>query len=103
MYNQAIANALHAKGFGHFFNEYKLEAAERRLIDATAFFKSRLIDLMTFDAANRVQGSADYPKLPVLDREATIAAGKADYKRRMAEVRARFERPHPTQPPTASK
>lgn len=91
-YNQQVSEALFYKSTGSLlFNSYKLEDAERALTSATATFKSRLIDLMTFDAANNIEG-ADYPRLAVLDREATIIAGKAEYDRRMAEVRAHMAR-----------
>lgn len=91
-YNLEVSHQLFEKGSGCLlFNSYRLEQAERALAEASALFKSRLTDLMLFDAANRVEG-ADYPRLPVLDRQATIAAGKADHQRRMAEVRAMMER-----------
>lgn len=105
-YNQVISDALFEKGSQFFFNSYRLEEAERALTVATATFKSRLADLMAYDLANNIE-CADYPPLPVLDREATIAAGKADHHRRMAEVRMLMKRdghlrslyePSPTSP-----
>jgi hypothetical protein len=103
-YNQAIADQLDKKGFGvPFVNPYKLEEAERGLIEATAMFKSRLVDLMTFDLANNIEAD-NYPALPVLDREATIASARASYEKGMADMRARFSKPRqPDPPPTAPR
>jgi hypothetical protein len=70
---------------------FELKPTEQALEVATAMFKTRLLDLMTFDAANGIE-SADYPTCPELDRAATEAAAKADYNARMAEIRARMER-----------
>jgi hypothetical protein len=70
---------------------FELKPADQALEVATAMFKTRLLDLMTFDAANGIEG-ADYPTCPELDRAATEAAAKADYNARMAQIRARMER-----------
>ncbi len=94
----AIADQLEKEGFGvPFVNAYKLGEAERGLIEATAMFKSRLADLMAFDVANNIE--ADYQTLPMLDREATVAAARASYEKGMAELRARHSRPRLPEPP----
>lgn len=97
-YNLIIAGLLDDKGRGFFVNTFKLDEAEHGLVDATATFKSCLADLMAFDLANNIE--ADYPTLPVLDREATVAAGRARYEKAMAEARARYFCPRPAPTPT---
>ena len=77
---------------GGFLNTYALADAERALADATATFKSRLADLQLLNVTHNVVGD-EYPKLPVLDREATVAAAKAERETRLAEIRASCERP----------
>ena len=86
-YNQIIANELHSKGKGWFCDHYKISEAEKSLATASALFQSRLDTLKVFDALHNVEAE-DYPRLPVLDREATVAAGKADREAMMAKFRS---------------
>jgi len=92
LYNQKFAELIHKAAFEKrepwWFEVQPIEVA---LANATATYQSRLLDLQLFDSAHGIE--ADYAQLPVLDREATAAAGRADYERRMSEARARFERP----------
>jgi hypothetical protein len=86
-YNQVIADKLHRKCLGCFCDSEKAAHAERSLANASALFKSRLVDLKTFDALHNVVAE-DYPRLPKLDREATITAAQADRDARLAKIRA---------------
>jgi hypothetical protein len=85
-HNQRLADLLALEAATGLVNPYKLEQTERYLKDASASFRSRLVDLQTFDALHNIVG-ADYPTLPELDREATIKQARAEHQRRMTEYR----------------
>ena len=85
--NQIIATELHSKGKGWFCDHYKMDEAEKSLATASALFQSRLSNLKVFDALHNVEAE-DYPQLPELDREATLAAGQAERAAMMAKFRA---------------
>ena len=69
----------------------QLAQTERSLADATNAFRSRLLDLQTFDTVHNIVGAV-YPTLPVLDREATVRAALADRAQLLEDIRARMRR-----------
>ena len=87
--NQRLANLIYDAAFKkHEPWPFLMKPAEDALAQATAMFKERLVALETFDVLHGIEG-AEYPQLPMLDREATKAAARVDFERDLADIRAR--------------
>jgi hypothetical protein len=89
-HNQKLADLIYDAAFRKGTPwDFQLKPLEVALAQATAIFNERLVALQTFDALHGVDG-ADYLTCPVLDRDATVAAAKADYARQLEDLRARM-------------
>jgi hypothetical protein len=94
--NQRLADKLYYRAFacaGPLGNmkdglklwDFEFKPFEAACEKASANFRQALLDLQLFDASHGVE--ADYPSMPELDRDATVAQAKADFDAAMARAR----------------